>query len=134
MFILLPFGVKEQKNDDNALYVIEDSIYNPWKVSSCGTGEIVNDDYLAIIDCVDDKAEFTVTGSRNANTIRVNGFTKLRRPKIQELIGGEWVDYVYNVHDFDGYQVNYKDGFFSYSFVVDMENFTDQRTFRVTVE
>ncbi len=134
VFILLPFGVEDQKDDHNVGYVIEDSVANPWKVASCSVGETVADDYLAIVNCENDVAEFTVTGGRNANTVRVNGFTKLVRPKIQELVDGSWVDYVYNVLDFDGYQVNYSlDGFFSYSFVVDMENYTDSRTFRVTV-
>ena len=41
---------------------------------------------------------------------------------------------VYNVEEYDGYQVNYTyDGYFSYSFIVNMENCSDVRTFRVTV-
>ncbi|MCR5694318.1 MAG: hypothetical protein K6G89_05030 [Clostridia bacterium] len=132
--ILLPFGVKNQKDDNNVTYVIEDSINYPWRVSSVTTGKIIEDDYLAIVECENDVAEFTVTGGRNANAVRVAGFTKLVRPKIQELVNGSWVDYTYNVLDFDGYQVNYTlEGFFDYSFIVDMENFTDSRTFRVTL-
>ena len=134
VFILLPFGVADQKDDHNVDYVIEDSVKNPWRVASVVTGELVPDDYVAIVNCENDVAEFTVTGGRNANAVRVNGFTRLVRPKIQELVNGEWVDYVYNVQEFDGYQVNYSlDGFFDYSFIVEMENYTDTRTFRVTL-
>ncbi|MCR5056081.1 MAG: hypothetical protein K6B54_04150 [Clostridia bacterium] len=135
VFILLPFGVADQKDDHNVDYVIEDSIVNPWRVLSVTTGEAVYDDYIAVVNCENNVAEFTVTGGRNANAVRVNGFTKLVRPKIQELVNGEWVDYVYNVKEFDGYQVNYSlDGYFDYSFIVNQENFTDTRTFRVTAE
>lgn len=134
VFILLPFGVANQTNDDNVTYVIEDSINNPWRVSEVKTGSVIEDDYIAIVGCENDVAEFTVTGGRNANAVRVCGFTKLVRPKIQELVDGSWVDYVYNVAEFDGYQVNYTtEGFFDYSFIVDMENYTDSRTFRVAV-
>lgn len=132
--ILLPFGVKNQDNDNNVLYVYEDSVKNPWKVSSVTTGEIVEDPYLARVKCANNVAEFTVTGSRNANAVRVDGFEHLGRPKIQELVNGSWEDVVYNVKEFDGYQVNFtEDGYFSYSFIVNMENYTDERTFRVTV-
>ncbi|MBO7397970.1 MAG: hypothetical protein J6V10_02645, partial [Clostridia bacterium] len=134
VFVLLPYGVTEQKDDPNVHYVIEDTVDNPWRVLECEKGTVVEDDYLAIVNAENDEAVFTVTGSRNSNAVRVNGFSKLARPKIQEKIGGEWTDITYNVEEFDGYQVNYtEDGYFSYSFIVDMENFTDQRTFRVTV-
>ena len=131
-FILLPYGVENQTNDDNVHYVIEDSVENPWKIKSVTTGELVEDSYLARVKCLDDVAEFTVTGGRNYNSVRVDGFTKLIRPKIQELVDGEWVDYDYNVTEYDGYQVNYtEDGYFSYSFVVYMEDPSEERTFRV---
>ncbi len=135
VFILLPFGVADQTDDHNVDYVIEDSILHPFTVSSVTTGEVIPDDYIPIVRCENNVAEFTVTGGRNACAVRVNGFTKLTRPKIQEYVNGEWVDCVYNVKDFDGYQVNYSvDGFFDYSFIVNQENFTDSRTFRVTAE
>ncbi|MCR5694322.1 MAG: hypothetical protein K6G89_05050 [Clostridia bacterium] len=135
VFILLPFGVAEQKDDHNVQYVIEDSVENPWRVASVNVGTVIEDEYLPMIKCVNDVAEFTLTGSRNANAVRVCGFTKLVRPKIQEYVDGTWVDYKYNRYDFDGYQVNFTDdGYFDYSFIVDMENCTDTRTFRVSVE
>ena len=133
VFVLLPYGVTEQKDDPNVHYVIEDTVDNPWRILECEKGTVVEDDYLAIVDAENDEAVFTVTGSRNSNAVRVNGFSKLTRPKVQEKINGEWVDITLNVEEFDGYQVNYtKDGYFSYSFIVDMEIFTDQRTFKVT--
>ena len=135
VFILLPFGVKKQDNDQNVRYVIEDSVDNPWRVSSCEVGTPVEDDYLIIVDAVDNVAEFTVTGSRNSNAVRVNGFSKLTRPKVSIKTGDGWSDLVLNVEEFDGYQVNYTyDGFFSYSFIVNMENFNDSVTLRVTCD
>ncbi|MBO6061608.1 MAG: hypothetical protein J6P98_05795, partial [Clostridia bacterium] len=35
-----------------------------------------------------DEAEFTVTGSRNANVVRVDGFSRLARPVIEEYVNG----------------------------------------------
>ena len=135
VFILLPFGVKEQDNDDNVRYVVEDSVVNPWSVRSCDVGTVVEDDYLVIVNAENNAAEFTVTGSRNSNAVRVNGFSKLTRPKVQVKSGDGWTDLVLNVEEFDGYQVNYTyDGFFSYSFIVNMENFTDSVTLRVTCD
>ena len=133
VFILLPFGVKEQDNDDNVRYVIEDSVDNPWSLCSCETGEAVADDYLVIVNAENNVAEFTVTGSRNSNAVRVNGFSKLARPRVEVKSDGEWTDLVLNVEDYDGYQVNYTfDGYFSYSFIINMENYTDTVTLRVT--
>lgn len=134
-FILLPNGLPRQKDDANVHYVIEDSVDNPWKIESVTKGTLIPDDYLAIVRAENDVAEFTVTGSRDCNAVRVDGFTKLVRPKIQELVNGEWVDYIYNVEEYDGYQVNYTyDGYFSYSFIVKMEKYTDHRTFRISAE
>lgn len=134
-FILLPYGVKNMTDDPNVHYVYEDSIENPWRIKSAEIGTIVEDEYLAEINCTDNTAQFTVTGGRNACVVRVNGFTKLVRPKLQELVNNEWVDITYSVEEYDGYQVNYTfDGNYSYSFVINMEKPSDERTFRVTSE
>ena len=132
-FVLLPYGVPNQTNYSNVTYVIEDTVNDPWRVTNVEKGIVVEDEWLAIVKADNNEAVFTVSGSRNANAVRVDGFTKLVRPVIEEYVGGQWVTYDTTVFEYDGYQTHY-DGetdTFGYSFVVMMDSPTDQRTFRV---
>jgi hypothetical protein len=106
---------------------------------------------LAIVESADGNvAEFTLSGGENYMAVRVDGFNMLTVPKIQEYIGGEWVDYVVSSigspdaygygYAYDGYGVAVGDGGkYSYSFIVDMTDAEDKsdngaRTFRVSAD
>ncbi len=108
-------------------------------------------------------AEFTISGGFNTTeelkkityldgfgyigkyyaTIRLKGFTELTIPTVWELVDGEWTRYNLSssyypdssgfTNDYDGYAVDYEDGFFTYSFVVDMTD-AKSRTFKFTVD
>ena len=132
-FVLLPYGAANQNNYDNVTAVVADSVTSPWRFASVTKGTAVADDWLAIVRAAADEAEFTVTGSRNANVVRVDGFSRLARPVIEEYVNGRWVPYNVAFAGYDGYQVTY-DGAtdtYGYAFVVMMDNPAQQRTFRV---
>lgn len=135
-FILLPFGTEKQENDDNAEKVYEDSIANPWRIKSAAVGTVVPENtYLPTLFCADNTAEFTVTGGRNANVVRIDGFTELGIPRLQKKEGDGWTDVDFAVEGYDGYQVNYTfDGNYSYSFVLYTEDPAREQTYRVTVK
>ena len=132
-FVLLPYGVPNQTHYNNVTYVIEDTVNNPWRIASAEKGTVVEDEWLAIVKADGDEAIFTVTGSRNANAVRVDGFSRLVRPVIEEYVDGQWVTYDTTVFSFDGYDSHYdaETDTFGYSFIVNMSSPTAQRTFRV---
>ncbi len=108
-------------------------------------------------------AEFTISGGFNTTeelknityldgfgyigkyyaTIRLTGFTELTIPTVWEKVDGEWTRYNLSsnyypdssgyTNNYDGYGVHYEDGFFTYSFVVDMTD-AKSRTFKFTVD
>ena len=64
--------------------------------------------------------------------VRVFGLTGYERPVLEQLVDGEWVPYVTNHHEYDGYMVYYEnDGTFSVSFIIETAPDT-QQTYRVT--
>ena len=54
--------------------VYEDSVTSPFRVK-VQKGTDVSDKWLSRVRCVDNEAEFTVTGGRNNMPVRVDGFT-----------------------------------------------------------
>ena len=95
-------------------------------------------------------AEFTVKGGFDNYTedmvnmtVLAKGFSFLNRPKVEELVDGNWVTYELssknspdaagNSHEYDGYSVTYENGKYNYSFVTTLTD-TTARTFRITVE
>ncbi len=94
-------------------------------------------------------AQFTINGGFDTAaddvniTVLAKGFKFLGVPKIEELVNGNWVEYVVSskdtpdatgsYHDYDGYAVTYENGKYNYSFVTTITD-TTARTFRVTVE
>ena len=132
--ILLPHGGKGDKGIEHTRYVYEDSILNPIRVEA-QVGSTVSDDIIPTVSCVDNAAEFTVTGSRNRNTVVVKGFTVLAKPKIFiKGADGSWTQYETSYEEFDGYQVALaEDGTYTYSFVYSIENYSDSLSFRVEV-
>ena len=146
--ILLPWGSQEmdgkydEVQDSNVRAVRENTLLNPLKATS-DTDEIIESAYLPKIKSTDGKsATFTLSGGENNVAVRVYGFELLTAPKVEELVNGEWVEYVLsskdtpdgagNYHYYDGYSVYYDgNGTYSYSFVTTM-NGGEARTFRLT--
>jgi hypothetical protein len=130
-FILLPYGSYNDLHDDNVRYVREDSALKPLKIEAI-KGEVVKDAYLPRIKCVDNQAEFTISGGRNNNAVRIDGFTNIKKPRIYELVDGEYVPIEFFVHEYDGYSVHFNmDGTYSFSFVFEMESPDAKRTFKI---
>jgi hypothetical protein len=130
-FILLPYGSFKVKSDDNVRYVREDSCLKPLSIEAI-KGEVVKDTYLPRIKCENNQAEFTIIGGRNNNVVRVDGFTNIKKPRIYELVDGEYVPIEFSVHEYDGYTVHFnRNGTYSFSFVFEMESPDSGRTFKV---
>ena len=134
-FIMLPWANRDLTSDANILMVYEDSVEKPLKVLSVNTGTAVDEPYLARVICVNNEAEFTLTGGRNRNVVRVDGFTAFGRPVIEIIDGsGNAVPYVTNVEEYDGYGIHLgRDCTYSYSFVYETADPDEQVTFRVRV-
>ena len=132
--ILLPFGDKTEKGAYHARYVYEDSVLKPLGVTAA-LGTVIPDEYVPRVEAVDNAAQFTLTGSRNRNTVVVSGFDVLARPKIYTVGNdGSLTEYVYNVEEYDGYQVAMApDGTYEYSFVYEIADPSDSVTFRIEV-
>lgn len=130
-FILLPYGSHKVANDENVRYVREDSCLNPLKIEAI-KGTVVNDTYLPRIKCENNQAEFKITGGRNNNAVRIDGFTNIKKPSIYELVDNNWVPVEFSVHDYDGYTVHYNpDGTYSFSFVFNIDNPSSTKTFKI---
>ncbi|MBP1588455.1 MAG: hypothetical protein ILO53_08680 [Clostridia bacterium] len=135
-FLMLPWASRDLTSDANIPIVFEDSVEKPLTVKSVATGTIMEEPYLARIQASDNKAEFTVTGGRNRNAVRVDGFDVLCRPVIEELSAdGTWVPYVTNVKEYDGYGVYLnRDGSYGYAFIYEAATPDQERTFRISVQ
>ena len=130
--------------DKNVRDVRENTLLNPLKATSV-KDKVIESTYIPKIKSNDGKsATFTISGGENNVVVRAYGFTMLTSPKIEELVGGEWVEYVVSsskspdrlgyYHYYDGYCVHYDgDGSFSYSFVITMSGGAE-RTFRVSAD
>ncbi|MBQ2307122.1 MAG: hypothetical protein II184_06375, partial [Clostridia bacterium] len=132
--ILLPFGEKPDKAQDHAPVVYEDSVLHPLTVTA-QQGTVIADTYIPKIQAENNAAEFTLTGSRDANTVVISGFDVLARPDIFKWNGTDWELYEYNVKDYDGYQVAMApDGTYTYSFVYDQPAPSDTLRFKIEVK
>ena len=147
--ILVPWGSQlsdydREDADWNIRNIRENSLLDPVKIEAV-SGEVVDSVFLPVIKSTDGKnAEFKLSGGENNISVEVRGMTEIARPKIYEMIDGQWQEFVIsskdtpdnrgNAHEYDGYMIRYDgDGTFSYSFVVDM-NGNVERTFKVIVE
>ena len=127
--------------DKNVRDVRENTLLDPLKVTST-TDEIIESVYLPQVKSADGKtATFTLSGGENNCAVKIYGFNKLTAPKVEELVGGEWIEYVLSssktpdvkgyYHYYDGYGVTFENDSYSYSFVVDMSG-DAERTFRIS--
>ncbi|MBO4325880.1 MAG: hypothetical protein J5950_01250 [Clostridia bacterium] len=133
-FLLVPWGNTDHDTYSNIERLYEDSVLKPLSLS-VKTGSVIEEPYLPHIMCEDNYAEFTVSGGRNNNVVRIDGFTSLERPVI-EILGadGNWEPYVTNVLEYDGYCVHYAlNGTYGYSFVFTSDGPDNAYTFRLRV-
>ncbi len=128
--ILMPWGSQYSKDDSNVSRVRVDSCLFPLR-TTVTTGTLIPDNYMPKIMADHDTAEFTLKDGGGRMAVRVYGLTGWGAPQMEELVDGEWVPYVTNFYDYDGYMVYYEnDGTYSVSFIVETEQDTE-RTFRI---
>ena len=132
-FILLPWGDHNDTADANVRYVREDSVLHPLTINVL-QGKAIEDDYLPTVRAESNLAEFTLTGGRNCNAVRIDGFTKFGTPVIYEVKNGVEVLYNPSKYAYDGYAIHYnEDGTYGYSFLYQMDSPEQQRTFRIEI-
>lgn len=131
--VLLPWGTGREETDLTVQTVREDSALKPLTVTA-QTGTVAGDRTFPTVTAQNNTAVFTLTGGRNNNAVRVNGFTELACPTVERYSGGEWtrVDLA-SLHGYDGYTVFYDKmtGYYDFSFVYVADNPDAAYTFRV---
>lgn len=145
--IIMPWGSQESdysgaEPDGNVREVRRNTLLNPMKATAGKDCEVVESVFVPKVKSTDGKsAEFTISGGHDNVAVRVYGFDLLSVPKIEEYVGGKWVEYKVNSisspddygfgYYYDGYMAHYDgDGTYSYSFIVKM-NKGAERTFRI---
>ncbi len=131
--VLLPWGTGREEMDTNVLTVREDSALKPLTVTA-QTGTAGDDRLVPTVTAQNNTAVFTLTGSRNNNAMRVNGFTGLACPSVELYSGGQWNTVTLaSAHGYDGYTVFYNNltGYYDFSFVFAVENPDAAYTYRV---
>lgn len=115
--VLLPWGTGTEEDDSRVRAVREDSLIKPVKVTAL-TGEAEEDALVPTVRAENGVAEITVTGGRNYNVVRFNGYEKLECPEIYVKNGDVWERASVNsVNGYDGYTVHYnEDGTYGFSF------------------
>ena len=124
--ILLPFGDegKMLENGDNVLKVYGDSVVDSLTAIS-KTGTNVKDGYVNTIKATNNNAKAIYVGGSYKNydityALKFTNFTKLGKPSITK----DNANYQYNkeILGYDGYQVSYENGGFTYSFNITKNN------------
>jgi len=132
--VLLPWGTGREETDAAVRAVREDSALKPPAVTA-ETGTVEKDRTVPTVTAQNNAAVFTLTGGRNNNAVRVNGFTGLSCPAVERLVDGVWqrADLA-SVHGYDGYTVFYDKmtGLYDFSFVYTAANPDASYTFRVS--
>ena len=161
--ILMPWGSEQSDYsgniyapDQNVRDARENTVLNPIVITPESDCEVVESSYVPMAKTTNGhSATFTISGGKQNEhkipyrdegynvAVRIDGFKELGVPVVQQLIDGEWVDYVlssatnldkggHGAH-YDGYGVHYnEDGTHSYSFVVSMDDAT-AKTFRISL-
>lgn len=126
--ILLPWGTGRETDDSTVLSVREDSCIKPLTV--CGG---TADSYIPEIKAIGNYAQFTVKGGKGNNTVKVDGFTSMKKPVVEIFKDGEWKDYpLSSKWGYDGYMIRTNsDNTYSVSFVYKAENPDTEYTFRI---
>ena len=133
--VLLPWGQGKEENDSNVRAVREDSGTKAVKVTAI-TGTLEDDALVPTIRVDNNVAEIKVTGGRNNNIVRFNGFTELECPTIYIKDGNNWIEAtVCSENGYDGYGIHYnEDGTYGFSFVYSMDTPDQEHTFRLVQE
>ena len=161
--IIMPWGgswklddgtVYHNTTDKNVQLVRENTLLNPFIATPKENCEAVESVFIPRVRTTTGKSAcFTLSGGCDSDpnaqetinmAVRVDGFTALTRPVLEELIDGQWVkvelssrntpDTKGNAADYDGYAVHYDgDGTYAYSFIVTITD-GGERTFRITAE
>ena len=133
-FMLVPWGNTDHDTYSNIERIFEDSVLKPLTLT-VNSGSVIEEPFLPHILCENNYAEFSITGGRNNNVVRIDGFTAFGRPYIEQLNGsGEWEVYDTSVEAFDGYGVHYVwNGTYGYSFVYTTDSPDEVHTFRISV-
>lgn len=125
--ILLPYGDegKTSENGDNIIKVYNDSVVNPLSVVPIA-GEEKADTFVKTIKANDNKSEAVFLGGIDKTAedsvvyaVKFSDYTKLGKPSIYYKDGAnDYGEYKYSKEPlgYDGYQVNYENGKFTYSF------------------
>ncbi len=132
--VLLPWGTGREETDTNVQTVREDSALKPLTVTA-ETGTAEADRTVPTVTAKDNTAEFTLTGGRNNNAVRVNGFTELACPTVELYKDGQWKKVnLASACGYDGYTVFYDKltGYYDFSFVYTAENPDASYTYRVS--
>ncbi len=150
--IIMPWGGDNIKDyityaDKNVTDVRDNSLINPYTITALNNCHVEDTVFLPTVVSHDGKnAEFTLSGGANNCTVKIKGMTSNTIPTVYELDSetGEWERYNLSSHyyldkkgyanDYDGYGVQYEDGYFSYSFVVDMGTEGAERTFKFVAD
>lgn len=130
--VLLPWGQGKEENDSNVRAVREDSGTKAVKVTAI-TGTLEDDALVPTVRAENGAAEVVVTGGRNYNVIRFNGYEELECPDIYVKNGNEWVKAgVSSVNGYDGYTVHYnEDGTYGFSFTYFTDSPDTVHSFRI---
>ncbi|MBQ6019496.1 MAG: hypothetical protein IJL26_04870 [Clostridia bacterium] len=131
--ILMPWGTGLETHCENVKKVREDSAVNRLSVEA-QIGEAAADGIIPTVKSENNTAEFTVRGGGNNSVVKLDGFTRFGKLKIEEKTGDTWTPVgLASVWGYDGYGVHYNpDGTYCYSFVYASDG--SARTFRATVE
>ena len=131
--ILMPWGIGIEEHCENVKAVREDSCVNRLKITEAD-GAIADDAVVPTVVCVDNTARFTVAGGGNNSVVKIKGFTRFGKLRVEELRNGEWTGVeLASVWGYDGYGIQYEaDGTYTYSFVYASDG--TAKTFRATVE
>lgn len=115
--VLLPWGAGTEKNDNNVRAVREDSALKPVTLTAV-TGTVEDDKLVPTVRAENGVAEVSVTGGRNYNVIRFNGYENLECPEVYIKDGDSWLQAsVCSDNGYDGYTVHYnEDGTYGFSF------------------
>ena len=150
--IVMPWGsqvtdydAEDRAPDQNVRDVRENSLLNPLVATAINNCKVLETAFLPQLRTTNGtSAEFTLSGGNNNCTVKIDGFTHLTTPTVYEFIDGAWTRYnlssryypdkTDNTNRYDGYGVTYEDdGFFSYSFVVEMTD-GESRIFKIVVD
>ncbi|MCL2512828.1 MAG: hypothetical protein FWF08_02910 [Oscillospiraceae bacterium] len=105
--ILLPWGKVSEKQNGNLEAVRFDSAVNRYKAVAA-VGEVLGDKIVPTVKADNNEAEFTLTGGKDKQSVRVNGFTSNECPSIEAFDGTNWVPVdLASANGYDGYTVYY---------------------------